>query len=242
MAKIIKGIAGIVSLAIAVFIVLVIYGLFTALNAAPAATLASSAQSTTTRTAHALDSQDFLQLSSKDALQSALASTDLEDSVGDEGMEGSGNGEGAQTVSGRPTSTSPSASGNSSGGSAASSPASSTNSGNSNASTPPAASSPSAPAASPKTYHPAWTETVESGYWDTETIPATYGERSVYGSVCNDCGENISGSAASHLKATHHSGYHEGIAGTESYEITPATTKPVWVDTSYTIEHAEYWD
>jgi hypothetical protein len=82
---------------------------------------------------------------------------------------------------------------------------------------------------------------VEDGYWQETVREATYGERPVYGSVCNECGIDISGHAAEHLKETHHSGYHEGVVGYETYEITPAKTERAWVDTSHWIHHPESW-
>jgi hypothetical protein len=45
-----------------------------------------------------------------------------------------------------------------------------------------------------------------------------------------------------HLKETHHSGYHEGIVGHESYEIAPERTEQVWADTSRWVHHDGYWD
>ncbi|MDR2673149.1 MAG: hypothetical protein LBC35_07750 [Coriobacteriales bacterium] len=114
-------------------------------------------------------------------------------------------------------------------------------SGNTAAPTKPAPSSP--PAAKPqKTHHPAWDEWVEEGHWETVTTPAIYGQREVYGSICNECGADICGRAAQHLKETHHSGYHEGVVGYEEYQITPEKTEQVWVDTSHWVNHEEYWD
>jgi hypothetical protein len=72
----------------------------------------------------------------------------------------------------------------------------------------PVTSTPSEPptAAAPvRGWHPAWDEWVAEGHWETAVIPATYGQREVFGSVCNDCGTVISGSAVQHLKETHHS-------------------------------------
>ena len=109
----------------------------------------------------------------------------------------------------------------------------------------PAAPAPSDPAAVStlqKTYHPAWDEYVEEGHWETIEVPAVTGQREVYGSLCNECGADISGQATAHLKATHHSGYHEGVIGYETYEISPATSERVWVDTSHWVHHPEYWD
>lgn len=97
------------------------------------------------------------------------------------------------------------------------------------------------PSVPEKTYYPAWDEWVSEGHWEEVTRAATYGERAVYGSVCNECGANVSGQAASHLKATRHSGYHEGVVGYESYQITPARTESVWVDTSHWVHHPAYY-
>jgi hypothetical protein len=104
--------------------------------------------------------------------------------------------------------------------------------------------SPSAPPAtteSQKTYHPAWDEWVEEGHWEESVRAATYGERPVYGAVCNQCGQIIVGNPNQHLKDTHHSGWHEDVVGYETYEITPAKTERVWVDTSHWIHHPESW-
>ena len=109
----------------------------------------------------------------------------------------------------------------------------------------PVTSTPSEPptAAAPvRTWHPAWDEWVAEGHWETAVIPATYGQREVFGSICNDCKTVISGSAVQHLKETHHSGYHEGVVGYESYEITPERTEQVWVDTSHWVHNDGYWD
>jgi hypothetical protein len=113
------------------------------------------------------------------------------------------------------------------------------------ASAAPVASTPSEQptAAEPaRSWHQAWDEWVVEGHWETVVIPATYGQREVYGSICNDCGTVISGHAVEHLKETHHSGYHEGVVGYESYEITPERTEQVWVDTSHWVHHDGYWE
>lgn len=100
----------------------------------------------------------------------------------------------------------------------------------------PAASTPQ------RIYHPAWDEWVEEGHWETVETPAVMGQREVYGSVCNECGADISGQATAHLKATHHSGYHEGVVGYETYVISPATSERVWTDTSHWVHHEGYYD
>jgi hypothetical protein len=105
-------------------------------------------------------------------------------------------------------------------------------------------SAPAAPPASStsaKTYYPAWDEWVVEGHWETQAVAAVYGQRDVYGSICNTCGADISGFAAQHLKDTRHSGYHEGVVGSESYVITPASTKRVWIDTSHWVHHPACW-
>jgi hypothetical protein len=101
--------------------------------------------------------------------------------------------------------------------------------------TPPAKTEPQ------KTYHPAWDEYVEEGHWEESVREATYGERPVYGAVCNQCGQIIVGNPNQHLKDTHHSGWHEDVVGYETYEITPAKNERFWVDTSHWIHHPESW-
>jgi hypothetical protein len=108
----------------------------------------------------------------------------------------------------------------------------------------PVTSTPSEPptAAAPvRAWHPAWDEWIEEGHWETSVIPATYGQREVLGSICNDCGADVSGHAVQHLKETHHSGYHEGVVGYETYEITPERTEQVWIDTSHWVHHDGYY-
>jgi hypothetical protein len=92
-----------------------------------------------------------------------------------------------------------------------------------------------------KTWVKPWDEYVKDGYYKTTEHPAEYGYRDVYGSVCNDCGANITGHAMQHLKETHHSGYHEGIVGKEKYLIKDAWAEKVWVDTSHWVHHDGYW-
>jgi hypothetical protein len=92
-----------------------------------------------------------------------------------------------------------------------------------------------------KTWVKPWDEYVKDGYYKTTEHPAEYGYRDVYGSVCNDCGANITGHAMQHLKETHHSGYHEGVVGKEKYLIKDAWTEKVWVDTSHWVHHDGYW-
>jgi hypothetical protein len=230
----------VVMLMIAAFIIMVIVGVYTALDSAPAYTLATSASGSE------LESED-------------LPAFD-DEVVGDAGdgaariaapssLSASGGGVSAASLeppvvaptnmasgsTGSPTSGSDNNSGGTSGGWSGNSGGSSSGGSASGGSAP----VPSTPA---KTHHPAWDEWVEEGHYETKSIPATYGERDVFGSVCNECAANISGKAAQHLRDTRHSGYHEGVVGSESYEITPARTEQVWVDTSHWIHHNEYWD
>ena len=241
MAKVIKGIFGIGALAVVLFIALVVFGLYKALDAAPSATLASSAASPATEQVRAMDNDltSLLGLKKVDT-EAAQVGTDTEEPL-------------LQTAEGTSLGAMGESSASGTGGSrgGAGGPASSSAS---NAKPPvPSVQNTSAPAPSTpnnppqtqtpqRTYHPAWDELVESGYTETKTYPATYGERPLYGSICSECGANVSGAAASHLKATHHSGYYEGVVGTETYEITPARTEQVWVDTSYWQHHEAYWD
>jgi hypothetical protein len=103
------------------------------------------------------------------------------------------------------------------------------------------ASTPTADSSSNQIWHEPWDEWVSEGHYEDHYIEAVYGQRDVFGSVCNTCGLDISGNAFAHLKATQHSGYHEGVIGTESYIIKPSTTEQIWVDTSHSIHHEGYW-
>jgi hypothetical protein len=107
--------------------------------------------------------------------------------------------------------------------------------GGTNASSPPSSSN------SNQTWHEPWDEWVVSGYYEERTIPAVCGQRDVFGSVCNDCGADISGNAFAHIKDSHHSGYHEGVVGSESYIVKPTTTEQFWVDTSHFVHREGYW-
>jgi hypothetical protein len=111
--------------------------------------------------------------------------------------------------------------------------------GSTNTNAPPA-TAPSNPSAN-KTWHEAFDEWVSEGHYEEHYVEAVYGQRNVFGSVCNSCGADISGFAASHLRDTHHSGYHEGVVGSESYIIKPAISEQVWVDTSHYVHHEGYW-
>jgi len=243
MANTLRIIKAVVMLAIAAFIIMVIVGVYTALDAAPSYSLATSANASDTAgdsaeqaAALALDKVGDAADEATDAVASSALSASGDESgsaslqpssVASAGSANSFAGDSTtDTSSGNNADSSSDGSSNSGGGSS---------SGGSNAATP----APSTPA---KTYHPAWDEWVESGYYETRTIPASYGQRDTFGSVCNDCGADISGHAAQHLRDTHHSGYHEGVVGNESYEITPARTEQIWVDTSHWVRHEAYYD
>jgi len=241
MANTLRIIKAAVMLVIAAFIVMVIVGVYTALDAAPSYSLATSANALDTagdsvEQALALDKVgDAADGAADAAAPSALSAPgDESDSSSLQPSSAASVGSTNNSSGGSTTnSNSGSNTGSSNGGSSNSGGGSS--SGNSNTTTP-------APSTPVKTYHPAWDEWVVSGYYETRTIPASFGQRDIFGSVCNDCGENISGHAAQHLKDTHHSGYHEGVVGSETYEITPARTEQVWIDTSHWIRHHDYWD
>jgi hypothetical protein len=244
MTNTLRIIKAVIMLVIAAFIIMVIVGVYTALDAAPSYSLATSAN------ALSADS-DGVELAAASALAKEIDSG-VADGAADAAAPSAlsaNNGESGVAAS-SPSTVAPAGSvGSSNGGSAAGSSGGSNSSsgggsnnaggssgtGGSNATTP----APSTPA---KTYHPAWDEWVESGYYETRTIPASFGQRDTFGSVCNDCGADISGHAAQHLKDTHHSGYHEGIVGSETYEITPARTEQVWIDTSHWVHHEAYYD
>jgi hypothetical protein len=240
MANTLRIIKAVIMLAIAAFIIMVIVGVYTALDAAPSYTLATSANALDTagdsvEQAAVLDGASDAADGAADAVASSTLSANDGESgvaasspstVAPAGSVGSSNGGSAAGSSGGDNSSSGGGSNNAGG---------SSGTGGSNATTP----APSTPA---KTYHPAWDEWVESGYYETRTIPASFGQRDIFGSVCNDCGADISGHAAQHLRDTHHSGYHEGVVGSETYEITPARTEQVWIDTSHWVRHEAYYD
>jgi hypothetical protein len=239
MANVFRIAKAVVLLAIAAFIIMVVVGVYTALDAAPGYTLASSA--------HALDQADTGLTGQAQSFAAGVGSTDDAADGATEFAAPSAitaTETEAGTVFGQSAPVSPSAStGNASGLSASPSNNAGNTNGNSSAGgTAPAAPITPAPETPTTTYHPAWDEWIESGYFETRTVPATYGERSIYGSVCSECGANISGYAMQHLKDTHHSGYHEGIVGSESYEITPAKNWQEWVDTSHWVHHDAYSD
>lgn len=228
----------VVMLVIVAFIALVVGGVFMALEAAPGYTLAAS------RPAESAEGADDMSLAPDDVAVDAPDVADI--SVGAVGAgwstknaaaqvqsESTGDGSGASDQPDTSPSGHPSGAKSNAGSTA--SPAQST-APIAAPSGPPAATEPQ------KTYRPAWDEYVEEGHWDTETVGATYGQREVYGSLCNECGADISGRAAQHLKETHHSGYHEGVVGYEEYQITPERIEQVWVDTSHWVHHTESWD
>ena len=233
MLKAIKLSKAIISTAILLFIVLVVWGVYTAMNSAAGYTLsqsnalelpevdAGSGVSGKPKTGDA---------GSLDAATDTNASPDPSGSGADQNAD-TGN-PGDNSSSGSTNGSTGSASNGSSGNSGGSS-----NNGNSagNNNPPPTHTEPQ------KTFHPAWDEWVEEGHWEETLIPATYGSRPVFGSICNECGANISGFAMAHLKETHHSGYREDVVGYEQYEITPAHTERVWVDTSHWVHHDGYW-
>jgi hypothetical protein len=227
----------VVMLAIVAFIVLVVGGVFMALEAAPGYTLATSTPD------EGAESADDMSLAPDDAAVDAPdvesigatavdAGSSMENTSAPAQLESTGN---ASSTAGQPD-TNPS-----------SKPSDAKSNAGSTASpvqaTAPAVKPSDPPAASEpqKTYHPARDEYIEEGHWEAVTTPGTYGQREVYGSVCNECGTDISGRAAQHLKETHHSGYHEGVVGYEEYQITPERTEQVWVDTSHWVHHDEYW-
>ncbi len=95
---------------------------------------------------------------------------------------------------------------------------------------------------------PAWDEWVESGHWETSQVhhPAEYGERSIIGAVCNDCGFATADAETMrrHVRETLHSGYSTGrVIGTERYLVQDAWVedKSVWIDTSHWVHHEGYW-
>jgi hypothetical protein len=254
MANVARIIKGIVLLVIAAFIIMVIVGVYTALDSVGAG-YAYPTDSPSEAVGEVIGEDGGIL-----ARQSSAIVTDTSSAAGGatdgvaapvspdiDGSRGDGAGQPYPTVPSSPVaSASASQSNTTSGGSAGttSSPeGGSPGSGPSPAPTGSGSNSPApAPSAPAKTYHPAWDEYVEDGYWQESVREATYGERPVYGSVCNECGIDISGRAAQHLKDSHHSGYHEGIVGYETYEITPAKTEPVWVDTSHWLRHEGYWE
>jgi hypothetical protein len=67
-------------------------------------------------------------------------------------------------------------------------------------------------------------ETPRTGHWEEVALPPVIAYRPLYGSICAECRADISGHAAEHLRATHHSGYYEGVVGSEPYEVPGGTT------------------
>jgi len=225
----------IISIAILLFVVLVIWGIYTAMNSAAGYTLSQSADALEKPAENAaVNTSAQPGASSSNGTNSDTQSDKSPDdappkpdSSDTSQNTDSGTDIGSSTASGN----SNNFAGNSTGGTSASSPSSSSSSNN----------TPSTPSTPTSTYHPAWDEWVVEGHWDDVYVAATYGQRAVYGSICNDCGVDVSGIAVAHLKETHHSGYHEGIVRYEDYVIIPASTDRVWVDTSHWVHHTEYW-
>jgi hypothetical protein len=236
---------GIISFVILAFIVMVIWGVYTALDAATAGYTATDSvvpsseikQSTllggdTGESSVSSDPSQDKNESGSETEQAEVntTSTSTQQSSSSSGATSPSNTAGANNTSQSNSSGSANAANNSGGAASVPTP---------DVGNPPKETAPSVPA---KTWHPAWDEWVEAGYWEEKHMPATYGQRDVFGSVCNECGASIGGRAMAHLKETHHSGYHEGVVGSETYEITPARTEKVWVDTSYWVHHEGYWD
>ncbi len=234
---------GVVFLTVVAFIALVIWGVYTALDAAPHASLPASTQAVAGEGGEAApmdtdrSSNPLSDVSA--ASDASAAESNVEDVVipAEEYIAPPANGSGTGSPLTGTTSddSTSSRTGSSATNNAASSAANGAGAGSG------ASSGAATPDTPQQTWHPAWDEWVESGYWEDRTVPATCGQREVYGSICNECGENISGHASRHLKETHHSGYHEGVVGYETYEITPARTEHVWIDTSHWVHHAGYW-
>jgi uncharacterized membrane protein YgcG len=182
MLKVFRTVKAVALLVIAAFVIMVFVGVYTALNAAPGYTLATSAD------ALSADS-DGVELAATSALAKEIGSG-VADGAADAAAPSAlsaNDGENAVAAS-SPSAVAPAGSaGSSNGGSAAGSSGGNNNNsgggsnnaggssgtGGSNATTP----APSTPA---KTYHPAWDEWVESGYYETRTIPASFGQRDIF--------------------------------------------------------------
>ena len=243
MAKGFRIVRAVVTLLIAAFLVMVVWGIFTALNAAPSFTLSQSDAASTDRNASVPNSLAFAAEGDSEYERDTGVSDIIEQEAGNSNSVAAGE---APSTTYSPDSAVPN---NSSSGGQGSPPATSSSGNGSPAPNGSGSSSGSsgssgspAPSTPPRTFHPAWDEWVEEGHWVTEEVPATYAQREVYGSICNECGLTVSGFAMQHLKDTHHSGYHEGVTGYETYEATPARSVQVWVDTSHWVTHPEYWD
>lgn len=251
MAKVFKGVFGAVTLTVVLFVVLLVSGIYIALDAAPSCTIGSG--STTAASSGSGLTGNDLPLRSLETLVSestqeeegdALVSDATSDGSAPLGVLGTVDSASSNPTSNAGASNSPagSQSSNSQAKPASSAPTGgSQGSSNNNGSAPVGSTTPPAVSEPEKTYYPARDEWIIEGHYEMITHPATNGERAVYGSLCNTCGANISGAAAMHLKETHHSGYHEGIVGYESYQISPERSEQVWVDTSHWITHPAYW-
>jgi len=239
MLKALRVSKAIISIVILLFVVLVVWGIYTAMNSAAGYTLSQSADALENPVgndaADALgqsgaSNSETVGMGSEGDKPSETTPAKPEPSAPTEDPE-SGNSTGSSTASGGSSGSAWNSSGGTTGGSSGSNGAGSSGS-----------NTTTTPAIPTSTYHPAWDEWVVEGHWDDVYVDATYGQRSVFGSVCNDCGVDVSGIAVAHLNETHHSGYHEGVVGYEDYVITPAYTDRVWVDTSHWVHHPEYWD
>lgn len=240
MKNVFRVVKGVLSLAALAFVVAIFWGVFTALDAAPLASVHAYGTGESDTFEGDAQSEGAAVWGSSEAEDvSAMRSSEDGDTNNDSSLSTASSNSDAESTS--PSSTNKPAgspmpeagAGNSAADSNSPAP-----SGSANASDTPNAPTPSAPQ---KVWVPAWDEYVACGHWEAVSVPASFGERAVYGSVCSECGANISGFATAHLRDTHHSGYHEGIVGCETYEITPARTEQVWVDTSHWITHPGYW-
>ena len=223
----------VISTAILLFIVLVVWWVYTAMDSAAGYTLSQSNALGLSEVDAGSEVSGKPKTDDTGSLDAATETSTPPDSSGSEANQNADIGNsGGNSSSGSTNGSTGSASNGSSGNSGGSS-----NNGSSAGNNNP----PSTPTEPQKTFHPAWDEWVKEGHWEETLIPATYGSRPVFGSVCNECGADISGSAMAHLKETHHSGYREDVVGYEQYEITPAHTERVWVDTSHWVHHDGYW-
>ena len=217
MLKVLRVTKALVMLVVAAFIALVAWGVYTALDAAPAYTLATSRGAAEEAGAGGKAEGGM-------AARAALfsESPEIPDDAGnalggvvrpaEEGTASPGTAPVQESTPVQPapgasapktaTPAAPSASKKGSGAGPGAGSSSSSSSGSSSNSNFNSNSNSGAPASSapPKAYHPAWDEWVEEGHWENVSTPATYGEREVYGSVCSECGQDISGFAMGHLK------------------------------------------
>jgi len=212
----------VISIAVLLFFVMVVWGIYTAMDSAAGYTIAQSSAS---------ERSAASEYGSSEATSKKDSYVDTSESASPDGVSTSASGSVAGQSANNDSSTD---------GTATDSTVSTTGS-SSSGSNPANNNTPSQPTTPARTYHPPWDEWVVEGHTEDVYIAATYGQRAIFGSVCNDCSANISGVAVAHLKETRHSGYHEGVVGYEDYEITPARTEQVWVDTSHTVHHEGYY-